>query len=511
MLLFALVLLVVGGVIAYVGDRLGTYIGKKRLSAWGLRPRHTAMLYTVLSGGLISVLTLFALIGYDHTVQVALLRGPELLEQNQRLKSQNLEQGDLIRSREAQIRSADARAASAMTRTGQAEAQTRQALARDRTALQKALDAEGRLDRSLARLSVAQAGLAQSQGTLHRRQAQLSAAQRRLAVVNGSLGSTRSALRSAQRAVRDANGNVRLALRQYDHALVTVADLSRQGKQLSLRNADLTAQNTALDVKNQQLLTQTTFLQGAHLVYHRGQEVGRRVIPASPAADTVRQNLLLFLQDLSHTAEGEGAGGGDGARAVRVVADTADGKPVTEDQALDALAQKITDQSGAGLGVVVVATAHYNSFGGEPVQIEFQPFDNVLVFPRSALIASTVIDGSLPEDQILASLGAFLKERVQTAARRQGIIPRPDPETGEPTVGERTDSTKTLALVKQIQRIGPGALVIARAAADAYSSGPLRLDLTASAPPPVMPAPPPPPAHRPSLMPPPPAGRRGVS
>ena len=56
-------LLVVGGVIAYVGDRLGTYIGKKRLSAWGLRPRHTAMLYTVLSGGLIAVLTLFALIG----------------------------------------------------------------------------------------------------------------------------------------------------------------------------------------------------------------------------------------------------------------------------------------------------------------------------------------------------------------------------------------------------------------------------------------------------------------
>ena len=72
-----------------------------------------------------------------------------------------------------------------------------------------------------------------------------------------------------------------------------------------------------------------------------------------------------------------------------------------------------------------------------------------------------------------------MKESVGTAARRQGVIPRPDPETGEPTVGERTDSAKTLALVKQIQRIGSGALVIARAAADTYSSGPLRLDLTA--------------------------------
>ena len=152
---------------------------------------------------------------------------------------------------------------------------------------------------------------------------------------------------------------------------------------------------------------------------------------------------------------------------------------VTEDEALDALSQSIAQQAGTVPGVVVVATAHYNSFGGEPVEIEVQPYDNDLVFAKDALIASTPIDGSLPEDQILSALQVFLKERVGTAARRLGIIPRPDPETGEPTVGERTDSAKTLALVKQIQRLGPGALVVARAAADTYSSGPLRLNLTA--------------------------------
>jgi len=37
-----LVLAVVGGVIAVIGDRLGTRIGKKKLTLFGLRPRHTA-------------------------------------------------------------------------------------------------------------------------------------------------------------------------------------------------------------------------------------------------------------------------------------------------------------------------------------------------------------------------------------------------------------------------------------------------------------------------------------
>ena len=490
MLLFVLVLLVAGGVIAYVGDRLGTYIGKKRLSFRGLRPRHTAMLYTVLSGGLIAVLTLGALMAYDSAVQTALLRGPELLAENHHLTQQNWDQGRLIHSREAQVQGADARADAALARTHQAEAQARQATRRAQTALQLALDAEGRLHRSLDRLSAAQAGLSRSREDLRRRQALLSAARRRLVVVNASLGGTRADLRgararlhTAQLAFADAQAGVKEAQAHYNRALSTVADLSRRGDALSARNADLTQQNTQLEAKNQQLLTQTTFLQGAHLVYHKGQEVGRRVIATSQTAATVRQNLLLFLGDLSRSAEEAGASKTDQGRAVQVVAAIGNGAAVSEDDALDALSQSIAQQAGSVPGVVVVATAHYNSFGGEPVGIEIQPYDNELVFAKSALIASVEVDGSLPEDQILSALQAFLKERVGTAARRQGIIPRPDPETGEPTVGERTNSAKTLALVKQIQRLGPGTLVIARAADDTYSSGPLRLDLTATAPP----------------------------
>ncbi len=43
-------ILVIGGLIATVGDRIGTRVGKKRLSLFKLRPKNTAVLVTILTG-----------------------------------------------------------------------------------------------------------------------------------------------------------------------------------------------------------------------------------------------------------------------------------------------------------------------------------------------------------------------------------------------------------------------------------------------------------------------------
>lgn len=53
-----LAILILGGAIATVGDRLGSRVGKARLRLFNLRPRDTAVVVTVLTGSLISLLTL---------------------------------------------------------------------------------------------------------------------------------------------------------------------------------------------------------------------------------------------------------------------------------------------------------------------------------------------------------------------------------------------------------------------------------------------------------------------
>ena len=56
--LLILALLLLGGVLSTLGDRLGSKVGKARLSLLGMRPRRTAVLITVLTGSLISAISL---------------------------------------------------------------------------------------------------------------------------------------------------------------------------------------------------------------------------------------------------------------------------------------------------------------------------------------------------------------------------------------------------------------------------------------------------------------------
>lgn len=84
------VLVVTGGVIAFIGDRLGTKIGKKRLSIFGLRPRHTSNVITVITGFIITALTIGIMSAASENVRTALF-GMEELNANLASKQQELE------------------------------------------------------------------------------------------------------------------------------------------------------------------------------------------------------------------------------------------------------------------------------------------------------------------------------------------------------------------------------------------------------------------------------------
>ena len=55
--ILVLSILVLGGLIAALGDRLGSKVGKARLTIGNLRPKQTAIVVTVLTGTLIAAST----------------------------------------------------------------------------------------------------------------------------------------------------------------------------------------------------------------------------------------------------------------------------------------------------------------------------------------------------------------------------------------------------------------------------------------------------------------------
>ncbi|WP_278489883.1 DUF3084 domain-containing protein [Megamonas funiformis] len=71
-IMLIVVLVLTGGVIAFIGDRLGSKVGKKKLSLFGLRPKHTSILVTIITGILITTVTFGILAIASKDVRTAL-------------------------------------------------------------------------------------------------------------------------------------------------------------------------------------------------------------------------------------------------------------------------------------------------------------------------------------------------------------------------------------------------------------------------------------------------------
>lgn len=71
-MLYIIVSIIISGVIAYLGDALGTVVGKKRLSLFGMRPRFTALFIAISTGIMITLSTFLVGMLLSEDVRLAL-------------------------------------------------------------------------------------------------------------------------------------------------------------------------------------------------------------------------------------------------------------------------------------------------------------------------------------------------------------------------------------------------------------------------------------------------------
>lgn len=448
LIVFVLVLVAAGGFIAWLGDRLGTRVGKKRLSIFGLRPRHTAMLVTIGSGIGIAAVTVLVLVSYDFTVRRALLHGQEIITANRRLTRENGAQQKHIAAQQKQIADGAAHLAGA----------------------------QAQLAPILGQLAQSRAALGRGQEALRQRQTQLETAQSQLTQTQQTLGATHADLSLAERRVLSAKQALAGAHARVQSAQHQVQTLSRRGREVAAQNAHLQHAGLALAAR-------ATASRQA-VIYRTGQELGRIQIKTPQPVVSVEQELAGFLGSLSWQAAGKSGKLGVNKRAVAIAVPTASGDykalpPAQEREAVRALAQNIAGAAHSTGGVVVIAQAAYNAFQGEQTDIELHPYDNVLIYPKDTVVATEMINGAQSETQVISDLQSFLSGKVRPAALRSGLIPQTDPQTGLPLVGA-LDQNTSLALVRQILQIGGPVRVTASADEDIYSSGPLALRLSAA-------------------------------
>ena len=75
-----LLLLILGGILSTLGDRLGSRVGKARLSIFKLRPKSTAVLITVFTGSIISAISFATMVVFDRDLRVGLFQLEDIRE-----------------------------------------------------------------------------------------------------------------------------------------------------------------------------------------------------------------------------------------------------------------------------------------------------------------------------------------------------------------------------------------------------------------------------------------------
>jgi len=79
-IILIIMLILISGLIAYLGDQIGMKVGKKRLSLFGLRPKYSSIIITILTGVLIAIISITILLSIYSGLRQALLNINEVLE-----------------------------------------------------------------------------------------------------------------------------------------------------------------------------------------------------------------------------------------------------------------------------------------------------------------------------------------------------------------------------------------------------------------------------------------------
>jgi hypothetical protein len=91
-LLVVVIIIVMAGAIAYVGDRVGHQVGRKRLTLFGLRPKYTSTIVAVGTGMLIALIVTLGALAASNYVRTAFFRLGTLSARINELQAQAIAQ-----------------------------------------------------------------------------------------------------------------------------------------------------------------------------------------------------------------------------------------------------------------------------------------------------------------------------------------------------------------------------------------------------------------------------------
>lgn len=435
-------ILILGGVIATVGDRLGTRVGKARLTLFNLRPRKTATLITILTGGIIAASTFGILFAVSDNLRTGVFDLERIRHERQVAE----EERDKARAEREQI---ERRLETARRKQEAA----RKRLATINEFLQAANDRQAR---TAAQLNQAQTRLGEVQSRFQQ-------AQTFLQTVSSQLATLRIELQQLQAGRQDL-------IRQRDQVRGQIAERDQEISARDRAIAERETQLSALASQRSDLEKEVQDLQGIRdgsVTLFRNQVLASsppfKVVDPGAAPQLVNQVLLqanrFALQRIRPDVPNLNS------QIIRI--------PNSE---VDPVIKQIQD----GQEYVLRILSARNYAIGQPcvlagdacIEVRAIAILNQLVFPRGGIVASAPVDPTSLSSDALAELILRVIAAAQFRARQAGILP-------EQVVVADDRSETVVKFFKEVEEYNQPLEIQVAAAENSYTAGIARLELVA--------------------------------
>ncbi|MEL6224524.1 MAG: DUF3084 domain-containing protein [Cyanobacteria bacterium J06627_8] len=378
-------ILILGGVIATAGDRIGMKVGKARLSLFNLRPRQTATLITILTGGVISASTLGILFALSEQLRTGVFELGEL-------------QDELTTARE-ELSTAQNELGTAETEKERIERELARVRADRREARQRLRNINQSLENAIARQ-------AQTETELERVEANFESARQRLQEVSQQTSTLQAEItalqQEGQEVIEDRDRQIAARERDISEKEAQLQALEEQRANLAEELIVLEREIQALREGNVALLNNQVLTAGV-----------ARIIDAEGARQVVDQLLRraneIVLQELLP---------GTSSIRAQVV------------QITNTEVESILEQLQPGEDYVVQILSGSNYLVGEPcvvarqtcVQVTANAVPNQLLFQTNEVIAATTVSPAMRSQEELAEKLEFLIAAAQFRAKQAGVL-----------------------------------------------------------------------------------------
>lgn len=360
---------ILSGLIAYIGDRIGMKMGKKRVSLFGLRPRYSSIIITIVTGILIAVLSVSILLAVYSELRQALFNINDVLTRLEHLNEE-------LENRDRELED------------------------RDQDLEDKDRELEDR-DRELSNL-----------------QQEIEAREEEIEAKEAEIEDREEEIAKRDREIENVESELEELSQNRDELQSRVDELSSQREELESQVAGLEDQIAELEADYDELREVANQLQagviyymGEDMVYQKGDVVYSDTLEGGRSEQETISALNKYLQAANQVAR---------EKDIEVNEDTGMALRLQTEDILNAA--RIIYNMDSDSRVIVSLVARVNVPKNDWLYANFQLYEDFVVFEEDQLISSREISAEQSSDEIETELETLLQD-INEKAINQGLLP----------------------------------------------------------------------------------------